>query len=856
MKSVHFGFLCCLISVCCFSAVQAQQNRKDVNVSDLSIEWKVLENNFQHKGDAISVLNIIPGSSNSLGQSGWKIYFNFGRTVVPSIEGQGLNVKHVNGGLYYIYPLPGFKAPAKGEKATFSFLSGSWFVNESDAPHGFYLVEDTRPENYHVISQVKVLQPEDPEKLLRFAGDKVFSASDLFEKNAKYLNVGSAGSVPLFPSPVKFEKKPGQVNILAFQGIEYAPSFKASSDVLSQDLFLLSAKRIPVAEYGGGKSPRIYLLKDTLKSEAYKLSVSADRIEIRAADNAGVFYGIQSLKTLIEPAKPGMKLKELKVPACEVYDEPRFGFRAFMLDVARNFQPKKEVLKVIDLLALYKLNRLHFHLNDDEGWRLEIPGLPELVETGGKRGHGLTEENQLLPAYGSGPDRDTAPGSGHYSREDFIEILRYAHARHIMVIPEIETPGHARAAIKAMAARRSRLMAVGDSIGAMRYVLNTEGDRSLYRSVQKWNDNVMDVSLPSVYNFLSLVTDGVISMYKEAESPLETIHFGGDEVPAGVWEGSPAFALLKKAHPELNDTEALWDYFFKRVNTMLKEKGLFLSGWEETGLRKTALAGKKRWISNPLFVNEGFRVNVWNNMSGNEDLAYRLANSGYKVVLSFVTNFYFDMAYQNHFKDPGFNWGGFIDLEKPFRFKPFDYLSNVKTDYLERPLNKDIINRSEKLTDYGKQNIAGIQGLIWSETVKNPERLEFMLLPRLLALAQKAWSPAPQWEEEADTVLSRKYFKQDFSAFLHATGREMRRLDSYSGGYSYRIPTPGARAIDGAVHANTDLPGFTIRYTTNGEEPNARSNVYRAPLKDRKRIALRTFSQTGRGGLTVWVDNK
>lgn len=854
MKPVYFKLLCCLISICGFSALHAQKTAE--NSSDLRIEWKVQENNYKGKGEAISVLSIIPESSNYLRQSGWKIYFTFGRTVVPSIEGQGLNVKHVNGGLYYIYPLPGFKPPAKGEKATFSFLSGASFVNESDAPHGFYLVRDAIPEKYHVIKHVKVLPPENPKDLVRFSGDKLFSASDLFEKNAKYVNKGSAGAIPLFPAPLKFEKRPGQVNILAFQGIEYAPSFKASADVLSQDIFLLSTRSFPVAEHKGGKMPRIYLLKDTLKSEAYKLSVSDDRIEIRASDNAGIFYGIQSLKTLIEPAKPGKKLKELKVPACDVYDAPRFGFRAFMLDVARNFQPKKEVLKVIDLLALYKLNRLHLHLNDDEGWRLEIPSLPELVETGGKRGHGVTEENQLLPAYGSGPDRDAAPGSGHYSREDFIEILRYAHARHIMVIPEIETPGHARAAIKAMAARRSRLKAAGDSIGAMKYVLNSEGDRSAYRSVQKWNDNVMDVSLPSVYNFLSLVTDEIISMYKEADSPLETIHFGGDEVPAGVWEGSPAYALLKKDHPELKDTEALWDYFFSRLNTMLKGRGLFLSGWEEAGLRKTALAGKKRWIPNPLFVNESFRVNVWNNMSGNEDLAYRMANSGYKVVLSFVTNFYFDMAYQNHFRDPGFNWGGFIDMEKPFRFKPFDYLSNVSTDYLEKPLDKDIINRSEKLTDYGKLNIAGIQGLIWSETVKNPERLEFMLLPRLLALAQKAWSPTPQWEEEADTVLSRKYFKQDFSTFLHATGREMRRLDSYSGGYSYRIPTPGARAIDGAVHANTDLPGFTIRYTTNGEEPNAKSNVYRAPLKDRKRIALRTFSQTGRGGLTVWVDNR
>jgi len=842
--------------ICSLFSVQGQQSGKHLESMDIRVEWKAVKNNFEGRGEALSVLTIIPGGSNSLASSGWKIYFNFGRTVAPFTVVDGINVKHVNGGLYYLFPSEGFKAPQKGEKAIFKFLSGGGFVNESDAPHGFYFVWDTAPERYYTISSATILPPDLPEDLVRFTGDKLFDASDLFARNVKYLNEESIPSVPLFPVPVSFDRRSGEVDILTFRGIEVESSFKASADLLSNELFQLSSKRLPISVYRGVSKRLIYILKDTLKNEAYKLSITGDRIEIRAADDAGIFYGIQSLKTLIEPGKPGVKLKELRIPVCEVYDAPRFGFRAIMLDVARNFQPKREILRIIDLLALYKLNRLHLHLNDDEGWRLEIPGLPELVETGGRRGHGLTEEKQLLPAYGSGPDRDAAPGSGYYSREDFIEILRYARARHIMVIPEIETPGHARAAIKAMTARRNRLLSEGDSAGAMKYVLHSDGDQSTYRSVQKWNDNVMDVSLPSVYTFLSHVTNELIDMYRAADSPLETIHFGGDEVPSGVWEGSPAYESLKKKRPELTGPAALWDYFFGRLNQMLKEKGLFLSGWEEAGLRKTSLEGNKRWIPNPLFVNEKFRVNVWNNMARNEDLAYRMANAGYNVVLSFVTNFYFDMAYQNHFRDPGFSWGGFIDMEKPFRFKPFDYLSNVNTDYLERPLNRDMISRTEKLTDYGKRQIAGIQGLIWSETVKTPERLEYMLLPRLLALAEKAWSPTPQWEEEGDTELSCKYYHQDFSRFLRTSGREMKRLDTYLGGYSYRVPTPGATVINEKVYANIEMSGFTIRYSTKGETPNSKSKIYTGPVKDRKIVSLRAFNQTGTGGLTVWVDNR
>ncbi|MEZ4900271.1 MAG: family 20 glycosylhydrolase [Spirosomataceae bacterium] len=176
---------------------------------------------------------------------------------------------------------------------------------------------------------------------------------------------------------------------------------------------------------------------------------------------------------------------------------------------------------MLDLMGFYKLNVLHLHFSDDEGWRIEIPSLPELTQVGAVRGHTNTPHKYLQPSYGSGPEAAQNAGTGHYSRQDFIEILRYANARHIKVIPEIEAPGHARAAVKAMEARYVAKMAAGEKEEAEKYLLHDPTDRSVYRSVQMWNDNVMNVAMPSVYRFLETVFRRAVSMYREANAPLK-----------------------------------------------------------------------------------------------------------------------------------------------------------------------------------------------------------------------------------------------------------------------------------------------------------------------------------------------
>jgi len=256
-------------------------------------------------------------------------------------------------------------------------------------------------------------------------------------------------------------------------------------------------------------------------------------------------------------------------------------------------------------MARYKLNKFHFHLTDDEGWRLEIPGIPELTSFGAVRGHTLETNatvaqagdlhkrklgDHLQPAYGSGPDLDDPHGTGFYTRADYLEILRYANALHIEVIPEIEMPGHARAAVKAMESRFQKLEK-SDPAEASRYLLNDKFDRSEYKSPQHYTDHVLDPGLASSYRFIEQVVAQVVAMHKEAGVRLNTIHIGADELPDGAWEKSPA-SLEAMKRLNLNSTVQLWDYFYQQVDLILQKHGLFASGWEELGAKKSPLMEK------------------------------------------------------------------------------------------------------------------------------------------------------------------------------------------------------------------------------------------------------------------------
>jgi hexosaminidase len=853
-KSIFVILIICF----CISIVNAQS----FDAKKLAVQWEVIENSHKGKPQFLSALTFTNKGKTTLPAQGWKVYFNFVRAIDTNSVTGG-HITFINGDLFALSPLSSFTGLKPGETLLVEFVSGDWAVNFTDAPSGFYMVWDNAPEKGISMPELSIKASTEPRQYLRFPEDKIglITPHIIYEQNKTIKDIPAEQLVKILPTPTSYQETRAIFDLTTEVGIIADESFKTEADYLATELTTLLGKKPIVSTVSSllRSKKNIYLTKTNVENiEGYILNVKPDNVTIQASSSAGIFYGIQSLKLLMPPSVWSGLQSSISIPTVEVTDAPRFEYRSFFLDVARNFQSKKQILRLLDLMSLYKLNVLHFHLNDDEGWRIEIPALPELTEIGSKRGHNLDGKKSLPPSHGSGPDVNNAAGTGYYSKAEYIEILKYASARHIQVIPEIESPGHARAAIKSMDVRYDRLMAANKKDEAEKYLLRDLEDKSVYRSVQSWNDNIMNVAMPSTYRFLETVVDDLMSIYKEAGAPLQSIHFGGDEVPAGVWEKSPACQALMDSSKTVNSTDDLWYYYFGKVNEMVKRKGLIMYGWEEIGMRKTKLDGKNVNIPNPDFVNDKFRVDVWNNVLGwgAEDLAYQLANSGYKVVLSCVSHIYFDMAYYKSFDEPGYYWGAFVDVDKPFYFIPYDYFKNSKEDKFGNPLDKSIFIGKQRLTDYGKSNIIGIQGLLWSETITTPERMEYMILPKMLGLAERAWAKDPQWAIERDEARAEQLYQQEWSAFVNVLGkRELQRLDNYAGGFNYRIPTPGAIVENGKVVVNMQLPGLTIRYTTDGKEPTAKSNIYTGPITGKGKIKLKAFNTKGRSSRLIEVDN-
>ncbi|GAB3015903.1 family 20 glycosylhydrolase [Spirosoma pulveris] len=791
------------------------------------------------------MLTLTNTGDEELPATGWKLFFN-GGTPAP-LDSSVANVTLFNGDLHYISPGRNFKAIPPGQSAKLEVLAGK-IRNKTDFPIGFYLVLDKDPLQAFPVE-------------LTINSGHIFEKSDrslaetIFNENQKIQAIPDDKIPHVFPTPASYQPQ-GTPFVLTDQVVIISEKeFRPEADYLATRLTMVLGKKPAIQESGAGKAI-FFQKKAGLGPEAYELTVDQDGIRLAAATRAGIFYGIQSLQTLLPADALAGKTQSISLSGVKVTDAPRFPYRALMMDMARNFQPKSEVFKVLDVMALYKLNTFHFHFSEDEGWRVEMPSLPELTEVGAKRAHSTDETKNLIPSYGSGPSTSNASGTGFYSKADFIEILTYARERHIDVIPEIESPGHARAAIKAMDARYDRLLKAGNKAEAEKYLLRDLADKSVYRSVQGWNDNVINVSLPSAYSFMERVVDDLRAMYKEAGAPLKTIHFGGDEVPEGVWQKSPAVQKLMAGNSSVKTTDDLWYYYFGKINQILKNRGLFLSGWEEIGLRKVTQNGKVTWIPNKAFASENFRVNVWKNSpgSGAEDLAYRMANAGYKVILTGVTHMYLDLAYNSSSEEPGQYWGGYVDTEKPFSFIPYNYLRNLKDDFTRKRIAPSMIKSRESVTEAGKANLVGIEAPLWSETNRTPQQFEYKLLPKLLAVAERAWAKDPAWALEKDDAKSDQLYNQAWSEFLHVVGkRELPRLDVYAGGYQYRIPAVGAKVSNGNVAANVQFPSLTIRYTTDGTEPTAQSAVYSEPVVLTNTVKFKAFTATGRSGQTVTI---
>lgn len=817
-----------LLFIACGSANLPAQSKIDIKAS-----WQVLGEDNAGKR-SISQFVIHNNSEDSVLSTEWSLWFNSMRSIDVA-KTKGYKLTHENGDLYRLQFPTGFSGIAPGDSIEVPIEFKSKVINFSFAPSGLYLASDD--------STVKAIDIEDYQVLpyLGYQELQLNALAEQYDLNQRLAAVESTKRL-MIPQPAQLNQGSGIFNLSPNTSISADERFEKEAAYLNLSLQKIFGQNLSTTTTNPSSDIRIEYSAD-FDREAYSLESTETEIVIKASDPAGAFYGLQTLKALF-PADVWSQKEDrpdsISVPAVSIQDEPRFTYRGFMLDIARNFHSKEEILKILDLMATYKLNKFHLHFSDDEGWRLEIKTLPELTEVGSKRSADFKDGLSIQPAYGSGA---IAEEKQYLTQADFIEILRFAADRHITVIPEIETPGHARAAIKSMDARYNAFMKNGKEKEAKEFLLRDFDDKSEYSSAQYWNDNVMNVALPSTFRFIETVIDEIVGMYKEAGLTLSTISLGGDEVPRGVWEKSPQIKALMERE-SIKSVNEVWTYYIKNLLPILQERNLQMAGWEEFGMVNTG----NRMQPNPQFGADNILLDVWNNVAGAgaEDLAYRLANLGYPIVFIPANNFYLDQAWNNTYQEPGHNWATYTDLERSFSFIPLNFFKNIKTSG-SRSL--------ENLTDKGKANIVGIKGGLWSEKINNDNRLEYMLLPRLLALAERAWATESEWERNGVNNWQELYQTDWLEFARHVNTSELPKLDYLYGGFNYRIPDAGVKFINNQINCNTVSPEFTIHYTLDGTEPTIDSKIYTEPILAEGTVKLKVFNETGRGGKTVAIHN-
>lgn len=548
-------------------------------------------------------------------------------------------------------------------------------------------------------------------------------------------------------------KKPVPVEVsYAFQPAERVQSFSYTPVETTVYDMVPRLKKVTLLEGTTLPENPSVTFVEGLKPGWYRIRLDGS-VTVEAADAEGAFYASVTLENLCRNAGGA------RVPSAVVEDGPDLPYRGLMLDVSRNFTRKADLEKLLDLMAHYKANYLHLHFGDDEGWRIQIDALPELTSYGAFRGipflredGTIDEPSALQPSYCGTLSRDDAasPGNGFYSHADFVEILRYAWKRQIRVIPEFDMPGHSRAAIKAMEKRAER---TGDTS----FLLSEPADTSVYMSVQDYSDNAINVALPSTYAFIAKVFDSLIALYAEADVPLEAIHVGGDEVPDGAWTGSPACrALMEEAGKE--EVGWLKDYFINRVLDIAEERGVKIAGWQEIAQH---LEGDtfSRLRTNLFFTN------LWAVSRGRDALAYEYANEGVDVVLSNSSNLYFDLAYNDGKLERGHSWAGFVDERRSFSFLPYDIYRSVRWD--DRRQVRDIASAGAGkpvLQEEGRPHILGVQGQLWTETIRSFDHVTYYLFPKACGLFERGWNAEPAWA--GTTVSDDPAFLEDFDRFF------------------------------------------------------------------------------------------
>ncbi len=862
MRKICIGFLTVLSLI--FSSGCQQSPSWENQLDNMHISWELVSNFLGESRQFEAKFTFENNSGKELGNTGWKLFFNMSpRPILPYSDDSIAKITHINGDWYSLTPGTGFKLP-QGELLSITYRGTEGVIKESDAPMGLYFVlYNEQGEEVEIIpfSNFSVKPFTGEAQLLRGEMENEIPSSP-----AKWYEDFSAMKlVPeeqlnlILPTPYELQRGVGTFSLQGGLDIYYDKGLESEATYLSDKLSELTGTSFGTKE-GEMADAVIYLSLGNVQvggksTEAYELMVGESGISIMGADQGGVFYGVQSLLALLGPDAYLNPALPLQIPRVSVKDSPRFHFRSLHLDVSRNFQSKETILRMLDMMAHYKLNHFLFYTTEDEGWRLEIDGLPELTQVGGQRQH-VSDMNvpALHPAYGSGPFpyMEGKNGSGFYSREDFIEILTYAKKRHITIIPELNFPAHARAAIRAMEARYEKYMKEGNEEAANEYRLIDPDDTSVYLSAQAFRDNTVSVARESTYRFYEKVMDEIAKMYQEAGLTLTKIHAGGDEVPEGAWTASPMAAELLKQLPDIDDPKNLQAYFFRELLKRLEKLNVEVHVWEEMALKKTT---EGSYVPNPEFVGKKVIPYIWNNMFDYPDLGYQLANAGYEVVLCNVSNFYFDLAYTNDPKEPGLYWAGFVNTKSAWAFAPFDWFKTTfKTSMGAQIDTEEASKGMVQIRPDAKKNIIGVQAQLWSETIKGREMVEYYTFPKIIGFAESGWAKERSWENENNVPLRNSRIQEGWNVFANAIAqREYPKLAKWNDGYNYRIAPPGAKIENGMLYANVEFPGLEIRYTLDGTEPDSDAPLFDEPFSVEADVKLKAFDKSGNSSSIIQV---
>lgn len=449
---------------------------------------------------------------------------------------------------------------------------------------------------------------------------------------------------------------------------------KAVVEAFAQQLSLASGKPSIVSE-GSARTGFTFMVNQNMPSEAYTLKVGKKGVKVEASGLNGFNYAVQTIKQMLPVAIYGTDEAadaEWTLPCVVIKDEPRFGYRGMHLDVSRHFFGVDVVKRYLDIMEIHKLNTLHWHLTDDQGWRVEIKKYPELTTIGSIRKGTCVKKNWNL--------LDGKPYGGYYTQEEIREIVDYAAAKGITVIPEIDLPGHMLAALTAF-----------PELGC------TGGPYDLWC---RWgvSEDVLCVGKEETFTFIEGVLDEIIELF-----PSKYIHIGGDECPKIRWEKCPACqAKIKELGIEGDEKHTaehyLQSYTISRVEKYLNERGRSIIGWDE--ILEGGLAPNATVMS-------------WRGSDG----GIEAVRQGHDAIMVPNTHFYFDYYQATDVDNEPFGIGGYVSVDKVYGYEPF----------------------TSDMTEEEKPHILGIQANIWTEYIKTEEHLQYMLLPRMTALCEVQW---------------------------------------------------------------------------------------------------------------------